>query len=68
MRNRQNGLYYQRENQWTPERSRASDLGEPKWAIKLAVDSSLDDVDAVLDFDDPQCDIVLPITKSRPAS
>jgi hypothetical protein len=64
LRDHQTGLYYQQENQWTPERSCARDFRGVQEAVKLAVDSSLENVDAVLDFDDPRCDVVVPVLRS----
>jgi hypothetical protein len=54
-------LYYVGYNQWAADSKYARDFEEVEQAIQLHRDEELRGVEVVLSFDDPLCDLVLPI-------
>ncbi|HOX58076.1 MAG TPA: hypothetical protein P5205_14340 [Candidatus Paceibacterota bacterium] len=65
LRKTNNSHYYVGKDHWTADSRCARDFGEVETAIQLHRDERLTDVEVVLSFDDPQCELVLPI---RPGS
>jgi hypothetical protein len=61
LRKTNNSPYYVGSNQWTTDSSQARDFGQVEDAIELHRDEHLTDVEVVLRYDDPICDLVLPL-------
>ena len=58
-------LYYVSLHQWTADPKSALDFDDVERAIKLSRDANLTEVEVVLVYDDPLCDLVLPIRGSQ---
>ena len=54
-------LYYDGRHQWTTDAGRAFDFDDVERAIKLGREAKLTEVEVVLAYDDPLCDLVLPL-------
>ena len=54
-------LYYVSLHQWIAEAKGAFDFDDVERAIKLSRDANLTEMEVVLSYDDPSCDLVLPI-------
>ena len=61
IRNRDTQLYFIDNNQWTSERHQARDFHTSGNAVLFAHSQGLQNVEAVLSFEDPRFDITLPI-------
>jgi hypothetical protein len=61
LRKTETSLYYVGTNQWTADSSSARDFEQVEDAIQLHRDEQLTGVEVVLSYDDPRCDLVLPI-------
>ena len=66
LRDSQTGLYYQEPSKWTAEQDAALDLHRMSRAVALAFEAHLENVEVLLSFDDPQFDLVMPITRQPP--
>jgi hypothetical protein len=60
LRNRETGQYYSGPNGWNGNSSEAHDFETVESAIELARTQRLADMEVVLHYDDPTCDLVLP--------
>ena len=65
LRNKKTGLYYAGCDQWIPEASQALDFDEIEHAGQLAFEVGFTELEVVLSYDDPVCQLALPI---RPES
>jgi hypothetical protein len=61
LRKTNNSHYYVGKNQWTADSRYARDFEEVENAIQCHRDDQLMGVEVVLRFDDPICDLALPI-------
>ena len=61
LRNRETGQYYAGSNRWSANSSEAHDFETVESAIELARTQRLADMEVVLHYDDPACDLVLPL-------
>ena len=58
-------LYYVGTNQWTADSKLARDFEQVEGAIQLHRAEQLTGVEVVLTYDDPLCDLVLPLRDPR---
>lgn len=58
-------LYFESEDKWAADISRAHDFGSSARAIQFAVEHRFKDVEVVLAYDDPHYNIAIPLT-TRP--
>jgi hypothetical protein len=65
LRNRETGQYYAGSNEWSGNSSEAHHFESVESAIDLARTQRLADMEVVLHYDDPVCDLVLPL-RHRP--
>ncbi len=65
LRDTQTGWYYQEPSKWTPEPEAAHDLKHLPLAVKLACEAHLENVEIFMGFDDPQFNLVLPLSRSQ---
>lgn len=61
LRNRETGQYYAASNGWSGNTSVAHEFDSVESAIELARTQRLADMEVVLKYDDPACDLVLPL-------
>jgi hypothetical protein len=61
LRNTDTGLYYAGSGQWVPDLSGALDLGEIEYASQLACEENLAEAEMVLSYDNPACQLALPV-------
>jgi hypothetical protein len=61
LRNREGGQYYAEPNGRCPNGPVAHDLKTVESAIELARTQTLADMEVVMRYDDPACDLVLPL-------
>lgn len=61
LRKTNNSHYYAGKNQWTVDPRYARDFEQVETAIQLHRDERLAGVEVVLSFDDPLCELALPI-------
>ena len=61
LRNRETGRYYAGPNEWSAKSSVAHDFEEVQSAIRFVRTQKLSGMEAVLRYDDPTCDLVLPL-------
>ena len=61
LRNREAGQYYAGSNRWSANSSEAHDFETVESAIELARTQKLTEMEVVLNYDDPACDLVLPL-------
>jgi hypothetical protein len=61
LRNTKTNHYYVDNNQWTADSRYARDFQQVEQAIELQRNEQLRHLEVVLSFDDPLCDLVLPI-------
>lgn len=61
LRSRDKGQYYAGSNGWSGNTSVAHDFSTVESAVELARTQRLADMEVVLRYDDPACDLVLPL-------
>ncbi len=61
------GLYYQGPSQWTPDQKEAHDFKWLSRVAKFAVETHLEKEETLLLFDDPQFNLVLPVSRAQSA-
>jgi hypothetical protein len=61
LRNRETGQYYAGTNGWTGNASLAHDFETVESAVQLAQTQRLPGMEAVLRYDNPGCDLILPV-------
>jgi hypothetical protein len=64
IRNTQTGWYYQDPSKWTPDLGAASDLGQVARAVERIFEAHLEDVEILLNYDEPRYDLILPVPPS----
>lgn len=64
LRKSKTSLYYAGGDEWTTDAARAQDFDQVDRAIQHRQCVQLADVEVVLSFDDPLCDLVLPLRRS----
>ena len=65
LRRRKSDLYCQNAARWSPKAGEAFDFLKVEEAVKFARDSHLEAVDMVLDFEDGQGHIIVPILRQE---
>jgi len=58
-------LYFEFDDKWVGDITRAHDFGSSARAIQFAVENRLKDIEVVLAYDDPHYDISIPF-RTRP--
>ncbi len=61
LRQSRTGLYYVSLREWTADAKSASTFDDVNTAIALSREANLTGVEVVLAYDDPVCDLVLPV-------
>jgi hypothetical protein len=61
LRNREMGQYYAGSNGWSGNTSVTHDFETVESAVELARSQKFADMEVVLRYDDPACDLVLPL-------
>lgn len=61
LRNSKTSRYYVGNNQWTADSRYARDFEQVEQAIQCHQDAELTDVEVVLSYEDPLCNLVLPL-------
>ena len=61
------GLYYAGHKHWVGNPDSALDLATIERATELSRDESFGEMDIVVTYDDPTCDLVLPLRRSEEA-
>ena len=61
LRNSSIGLYYAGRKHWVSRPEAAADLGTIEHALELSRDESFDQMEILVDYNDPVCELVLPI-------
>jgi hypothetical protein len=67
LRHAEMGLYYAGHKHWVGHPDAALDLGSIEQATELSREESFEEMDIVVTYDDPTCELVLPVTRKRPA-
>ena len=65
LRNREKGQYYAGSTGWSRNSSAAHDFSSVESASKFANSQKLADMEVVLHYDDPICELVLPVRQKR---
>ena len=63
LHSKKTNLYYVGVDQWTADPKQARDFGELADAIRVNREAHMADMEAILAYDDPYCDLVLPLAK-----
>ena len=61
LRNRKTGLFYASYDQWVPDPAQALDFDEIEHAGQLAFEMGHTELEVVLSYDDPVCQLALPV-------
>jgi hypothetical protein len=61
------GLYYAGHKHWVGNPGAALDLGSIERAAELSRDESFEEMDIVATYDDPACELVLPVRRKSAA-
>ena len=61
------GLYYAGHKHWVGDPDSALDLATIERATELSRDESFGEMDIVVTYDDPVCELVLPLRRKREA-
>jgi hypothetical protein len=67
LRHAGSGLYYAGRKHWVGNRDSALDLGTIERATELSRDEAFGDMDILVTYDDPSCELVLPLRRKREA-
>jgi hypothetical protein len=59
LKHAQTGLYYGKENVWISEVAEAVDFCELQTAGRMVMENELEDVNVVLNYDEPHCELAL---------
>ena len=68
LRHAEMGLYYAGRKHWVGNPDSALDLGTIEQAMDLSRDESFEEMDIVVTYGDPCCDLVLPLRRKRAAA
>jgi hypothetical protein len=61
------GLYYVSPKHWVGDSGSATDLGTIERATELSRDESFEEMDIVVTYDEPGCELVLPLRREKEA-
>jgi hypothetical protein len=61
LRSCQAGLYYAGRKHWVGKPEAAADLMTIERATELSADENFDQMEILVDYDDPGCEVVLPL-------
>ena len=61
------GLYHAGRKRWVSDPDSALDLSAIEQATELSRDESLEEMDVVVTYDDPSCELVLPLRRKKVA-
>jgi len=59
------GLYYAGPRHWVGDQASAADLGTIERAAELSRAESFVEMDVVVTYDDPSCELILPVRRKR---
>ena len=62
LRSVETGLYYEEVSKWTPDQTAAFDFEKTTRAVELVFAAHLENVEMLLTSEDPQFDLILPIS------
>ena len=62
------GLYYAGRKHWVGNPGSALDLGAIERATELSREEEFGDMDLMVTYDDPSCELVLPVRRSKEAA
>ena len=62
------GLYYAGRKHWVGNPGSALDLGTIERATELSREESFGDMDVMVTYDDPCCELVLPLRRTKEAA
>ena len=62
------GLYYAGRKHWVGNPGSALDLGTIERATELSRDEEFGDMDILVTYDDPSCELLLPLRRSKQAA
>ena len=65
LRNPSVGLYYAGRKHWVDKAAAAADLMTIERATELSADENFEHMEILVDYDDPSCALVLPLTPRR---
>jgi hypothetical protein len=65
LRNSRIGLYYAGRKHWVGRPDAAVDLGTIEHATELSRDENFDEMEILVDYNDPNCELVLPLKPRR---
>jgi hypothetical protein len=65
LRNSRIGLYYAGRKHWVGTPDAAVDLGTIEHATELSRDENFDEMEILVDYNDPNCELVLPLKPRR---
>ena len=69
LRNSSIGLYYAGRKHWVSRPEAAADLGTIERALELSREESFEQMEILVDYDEPLCELVLPVKpRGRPTS
>jgi len=69
LRNPSIGLYYAGRKHWVSRSDAAANLGTIERAFELSREESFEQMEILVDYDDPLCELVLPVKpRGRPTS
>ncbi len=63
LRNSRIGLYYAGRKHWVGRPDAATDLGTIERAAELSRDENFEEMEIFVDYDDPSCELVLPVRR-----
>jgi len=61
------GLYYAGRKRWVSDPDSARDLSTIERAAELSRDESFEEMDVVVTYDDPSCELVFPLRRKKVA-
>ena len=62
LRNTQTRWFYQEPSKWTSDEQEALDFQQISRAVRFALEARLENVEILLSYDDPQFNLVLPVS------
>ena len=65
LRNSRIGLYYAGRKHWVGKPEAAADLGTVERATELSRDENFDQMEILVDYGDPSCELVLPLSTHK---
>ena len=65
LRNSRIGLYYAGRKHWVGRLDAAADLGSIEHATQLSREENFDEMEILVDYNDPTCELVLPIKSCK---